>query len=108
MSLLRPYRRLPMGAEPILDGVDFRVWAPRRRRVAVVVEDEAGGEAVGEFNLSKESHGYFSGRVPSIGSGAFYRYRLAGDDALYPDPASRFQPAGPHGPSQVIDPTTFE
>jgi maltooligosyltrehalose trehalohydrolase len=29
-------------------------------------------------------------------------------DRLYPDPASRFQPYGPHGPSQIIDPRTFQ
>jgi maltooligosyltrehalose trehalohydrolase len=34
-----------------------------------------------------------------------YRYKLG--DALYPDPASRFQPEGPHGPSQVVDPSAF-
>jgi maltooligosyltrehalose trehalohydrolase len=32
---------------------------------------------------------------------------LDGSDALYPDPASRFQPEGPHGPSEVIDPAAF-
>jgi maltooligosyltrehalose trehalohydrolase len=26
---------------------------------------------------------------------------------MFPDPASRFQPEGPHGPSQVIDPSAF-
>ena len=33
---------------------------------------------------------------------------LDGDDYLYPDPASRSQPEGVHGPSEVIDPTAFE
>jgi maltooligosyltrehalose trehalohydrolase len=37
-----------------------------------------------------------------------YRYRLDDSARLYPDPASRFQPNGPHGPSQVIDPKTFQ
>lgn len=36
-----------------------------------------------------------------------YRYRLDGANAI-PDPASRFQPEGPHGPSQIIDPSSFE
>ena len=39
--------------------------------------------------------------------GTRYRFRLDGGDHLYPDPASRFQPDGPHGPSEVIDPPTF-
>ena len=36
-----------------------------------------------------------------------YRYRLNGEAALYADPASHFQPDGPHSPSQVIDPSVF-
>src|SRR5262249_44565849 len=39
--------------------------------------------------------------------GSLYRFRLDGETNLYPDPASRFQPDGPHGPSQVIDPAAF-
>ena len=35
-----------------------------------------------------------------------YRYVLDGGDA-FPDPASRYQPEGPHGPSQVVDPAEF-
>src|SRR5205823_3386241 len=40
-------------------------------------------------------------------AGTRYRFRLDGEQALYPDPASRFQPDGVHGPSQVIDPGAF-
>ncbi len=40
-------------------------------------------------------------------AGTLYRFRLDGEKPLYPDPASRFQPRGPHGPSQVIDPNSF-
>jgi maltooligosyltrehalose trehalohydrolase len=57
--------------------------------------------------LAPEAGGYFSGAVSGAGDGALYRYRLDGGDA-YPDPASRFQPAGPHGPSQVVDPAKFQ
>src|SRR5215467_12076726 len=38
--------------------------------------------------------------------GTLYRFRLDGGDA-FPDPASRYQPEGPHGPSQVVDATRF-
>jgi maltooligosyltrehalose trehalohydrolase len=82
--------------------VHFRVWAPRRNKVEVVLK---GGGAVA---LTREDGGYFSGVVPGAGCGALYRYRLDGEHALLPDPASRFQPAGPHGPSQVVDPGQFE
>ncbi|MGO9122357.1 MAG: malto-oligosyltrehalose trehalohydrolase [Desulfomonilaceae bacterium] len=56
--------------------------------------------------MALDSDGYFSCTAPDIGAGEVYRYRLDGRDA-YPDPASRFQPSGPHGPSQVVDPRSF-
>src|SRR5688572_27284227 len=95
-------RRLPVGAEMQKGGgVHFRVWAPRRRTVEVV--QEGGGAPV---RLDPERDGYFSGLVPHAEAGLRYRYRLDGGQPL-PDPASRFQPDGPHGPSQVVDPGRF-
>jgi len=100
-----PVRRLPVGAEVASGGVHVRVWAPRRERVEVVFE-EASEEWPVDFALTPEGDGYFSGLVPGAGAGALYRLRLDGGDA-FPDPVSRFQPQGPHGPSQVVDPSTF-
>jgi maltooligosyltrehalose trehalohydrolase len=57
--------------------------------------------------LAAETVGYFAGRAEAAGAGSLYGYRLDGGPKLYPDPASRFQPRGPHGPSQVIDPRGF-
>jgi maltooligosyltrehalose trehalohydrolase len=100
-------RRLPVGAEPqISGGVHFRVWAPRRKRVEVVLEGSADAVAAAAYELEREADGYFSGIVLDTAPGILYRFRLHGKDA-YPDPASRFQPGGPHGPLQVIDPTKF-
>jgi maltooligosyltrehalose trehalohydrolase len=93
-------RRLPIGAEIVEGGVHFRVWAPARKDVAVVLGDR-------EAPLSAEGDGYFSGLIEDIGAGALYRFRLDGGDDLYPDPASRFQPEGPHGPSCVVDPRSY-
>ncbi|MDR3635322.1 MAG: malto-oligosyltrehalose trehalohydrolase [Isosphaeraceae bacterium] len=94
-------RRLAVGAEVLAGGgVHFRVWAPQSEVVDVVVE---GG---GEYALSPEEDGYFSGVVAPAAAGTRYHYRLDGGEPL-PDPASRFQPEGPHGPSQVVDPTSF-
>jgi maltooligosyltrehalose trehalohydrolase len=104
-KIAAPVRRLPVGAEVAAGGVHVRVWAPRRERVEVVFE-EASEEWPVDFELTPEGDGYFSGLVPGAGAGALYRLRLDGGDA-YPDPASRFQPEGPHGPSQAIDPTAF-
>src|SRR5262245_421998 len=93
-----PERRFPIGAEILPQGgVGFRVWAPKRRRVEVVVEDGGATE------LRREETGYFSGVVEAARRDSLYRFRLDGEGS-YPDPVSRFQPRGPHGPSQVIDP----
>ncbi|MES1164960.1 MAG: malto-oligosyltrehalose trehalohydrolase, partial [Verrucomicrobiota bacterium] len=40
-------------------------------------------------------------------AGGRYAFRLDDDPHPYPDPASRFQPDGPHGPSELVDPATF-
>lgn len=96
-----PRRRLPVGAEVVEGGTHVRVWAPGRRQVEVVV-DRARAQA-----LAAETGGYFSGMLEGVGEGARYRLRLDGRPDLYPDPASRFQPEGPHGPSQVVDPSRF-
>jgi hypothetical protein len=61
----------------------------------------------GSAQLAAEGNGYFSGCVPGLAAGDRYRFRLDGEDTRYPDPASRYQPEGPHGPSQVVDPATF-
>src|SRR3954447_484268 len=93
-------RRYPIGAELTGSAAHFRVWAPKRRRVEVVLDSGAATE------LASEPGGYFAGAVPDARDGVRYRYRLDGGDA-FPDPASRFQPDGPHGPSQVVDPSPF-
>jgi maltooligosyltrehalose trehalohydrolase len=64
-------------------------------------------EPGGEFDLRSEPGGYFAGPVAAAHTGTVYRFRLDDNQRLHPDPASRFQPDGPHGPSQVIDPAAF-
>jgi maltooligosyltrehalose trehalohydrolase len=56
--------------------------------------------------MAPEPGGYFSGLVRDAGEGSHYRFRLDGNRA-FADPASRFQPQGPHGPSQVVDAARF-
>jgi maltooligosyltrehalose trehalohydrolase len=96
-----PTRRYPIGAEITDRGVSFRVWAPERERVFVIL---ASG---GEHQLKREGGGYFSATIEDARAGTRYRFRLDKDATLYPDPASRFQPEGPHGPSEVVDPSVF-
>jgi len=94
-------RRLPIGAE-IVDAqtVHVRVWAPRVTRASVV---KINGQLA---PLTREDGGYFSGTIAAA-AGDRYRFKLDDDEQLYPDPASRFQPDGPHGPSAIVDPAAF-
>jgi maltooligosyltrehalose trehalohydrolase len=92
-------------------GVHFRVWASRRQHVEVVLEGGPGhhpGAKPISVALAPEGDGYFSGLVPEASAGTLYRYRLDRGTETYPDAASRFQPHGPHGPSQVLDPEAFQ
>ena len=93
-------RRFPVGAEVTGSGVHFRVWAPAQQTVKVVFD---GGE---QIPLEAEDAGYFSGFAPNARAGERYRYRIAGDERC-PDPASRFQPDGPHGSSEIVDAAGF-
>ena len=102
------HRKLPVGAELLPDGGShFRVWAPKPKRVELVIEDLPGQGAGRAIAMQAEGNGYYACTCPEAGAGTRYRFRLDGDDKLYPDPASRYQPEGPHGPSQVIDPAAF-
>ncbi|WP_119300797.1 malto-oligosyltrehalose trehalohydrolase [Dongia deserti] len=100
-----PLRRLPIGAEFMNSDVHFRVWAPDQKRVEVVLERARGKYT--SFELKAEANGYHSAVMNGIGPGTLYRFRLDDGDQLYPDPASRFQPAGPHGPSMIVDPLAY-
>jgi maltooligosyltrehalose trehalohydrolase len=106
-------RRFPVGAERIAEkGIHFRVWAPERKVVKLVTNPK--GEDIDslhwpiEVELQSEGNGYFSAIVQDACVGTLYRYLLDDDLQPYPDPASRFQPQGPHGPSQIIDALMFD
>ena len=93
-----------LGAWRQFDGTRFRVWAPDHASVDVVFWRD-GAEA--SRRLEKSADGTHSGWVPAIEPGTRYKYRLP-DGRLVPDPASRFQPDGVHGPSLVVDPEAFD
>lgn len=76
-------------------GCGFRVWAPRARAVEVEIQGEA------PVSLRQGEGGYHVGFVEGAKPGQRYRYLLDGE--RLPDPCSRFQPEGPHGPSQIVD-----
>jgi maltooligosyltrehalose trehalohydrolase len=101
-------RGLPVGAQALPEGgTHFRVWAPRRKRVALHLEAVGGGQPLA-IEMEHEGDGYYSAYAEQARPGSLYRFRLDDDDYLYPDPASRFQPAGPHGASCVVDPNSFQ
>jgi maltooligosyltrehalose trehalohydrolase len=115
-------RTSPVGAEIIPgEGVSFRVWAPKRRSAELLIwqnlpNDFQAGDATLCVPLSPEraassgqqgGRGYFSALVPEAAAGTYYGFRLDGQQHVLPDPASRFQPRGVLGPSQVIDPRAY-
>ncbi len=107
-AISKSERRLPVGAEIQPGGVHFRVWAPRRKTVEVIFETSPSvSSSLPPLKLESESGGYFTGFSSQAKSGTLYRYRLDGEPTCYPDPASRRQPDGPHGPSEVVDPAAF-
>jgi maltooligosyltrehalose trehalohydrolase len=94
-------RELPIGAEVRGDGaVDFRVWCTTAQHVEVVLD--SGLRAT----MTAEGDGYFRAVLRDAAAGTRYRFALDGGEPR-PDPAARFQPEGPHGPSQVVDPGTY-
>lgn len=85
-------------------GVRYRVWAPERRMVRVEVGPDQGRTRTVE--LAPEAEGYHGGFDPAGRAGDLYRYVLDGADRA-PDVASRFQPEGVFGPSEVVDPAAY-
>jgi len=90
---------LKIGSNPLGNGqCSFRVWAPFNDSVEARVF--APRERI--IPLRKNGKGYHEGVEDNLPPGTLYKYRLDNEKEL-PDPASRFQPEGVHGPSQVVD-----
>src|SRR5437762_4096709 len=97
-----------IGARPDGDGTYFRVWAAAAGRVEAVLYDD--DQTVAAYELIPEGDGYFSAQIAGVVPGACYKYRLnpglsnpdegssRDEGGAFPDPASRFQPEGVHGP----------
>lgn len=96
----------PVGAQVLPGGgVRFRVWAPASRQVAVVLATAAEMTAATQHPLEPEAGGYWTLTLPEAQAGMHYLYQL--DSGRFSDPASRFQPLGPHGPSRIVDAAFF-
>lgn len=93
----------------MLDGAgsSFRIWAPGRAAIDLVLFDSAAPEREARrVRLGKQRDGYHVGTVSGVGPGALYMFSPDGEGP-FPDPASRYQPRGVHGPSQIVDPSRF-
>ena len=97
-----PAWELRFGARPLADGgTVFRVWAPLAERLEVKVL----GDEPRTVPLEPAGGGVFEARVGGVAAGADYFYVVGGNER--PDPVSRSQPAGVHGPSRVVAPGGF-
>ncbi|MBI2388250.1 MAG: malto-oligosyltrehalose trehalohydrolase [Deltaproteobacteria bacterium] len=98
------------GARPMLDGTGtaFRVWAPDRESVQLVLFDRSTPpKELRRLGLARQHDGFHVGSVSGLGPGD--RYMLSPDgEGPFPDPASRFQPLGVHGPSEIVDVRSFQ
>lgn len=95
-------KRLELKLGPVLLGdgrCRFCVWSPFATSVDVHVL--APRERLEP--LRRDRRGYHCGVLDGVEPGALYRFLLDGS-LERPDPASRLQPQGVHGPSQVVDP----
>ncbi len=89
-----------LGATYLGNGkTQFVVWSPQASSVAVHLVSPR--EQI--MPMEKHTLGYYHAIVENVEPGALYFYRLD-DQREHPDPASRAQPQGIHGASQVIDP----
>ena len=96
--------RVPLGANRRADGDwEFSVWAPERHKIALHLV----GTHERFIPMTKNQCGYYQVHLNDIEPESRYVYQL--DDLQeYPDPASRFQPDGVHGPSEIIDLVAFQ
>jgi maltooligosyltrehalose trehalohydrolase len=102
---VRHVHDMPFGARLCEGGgVRFRLWAPAARQAEIVLEQDDAAPAM--HAAERDGDGWWECTVPLAAAGSLYRWRIDGA-MLVPDPASRHNPDGPHGPSRVVDPGAF-
>ncbi|MGH7115644.1 MAG: malto-oligosyltrehalose trehalohydrolase [Stellaceae bacterium] len=99
---MRRGHELRCGAELAAGGVRFRLWAPRAQAVSLQLE----GPRSSVIAMDRQAEGWFAATSKLARPGTRYRYLVDGES--FPDPASRSQPEGVHGPSEVVDPAAYE
>ncbi len=93
----------PVGACVCDEGVTYRVWAPDHRAIAVHIRHADGDSR--RIDLDAQGDGSFTGLDRAGRAGDLYQFEV--DGKRLPDPASRYQPQGVDGPSQVVDPGAY-
>ena len=84
----------------------LRVWAPLARRVRGIVT--AGHQPPTVHDLVRSDDDWWSWEFGDVEPDARYGFMLDDDDAVLPDPRSRWQPDGVHGWSRFYDPHAYE
>ena len=105
----RHLHRMPFGPQRVSErdpdeGYRFRLWAPVEKRVEVCL---VGADGSKRYHACTKSEGWHCCDIRDARPGDLYAFRLDGQLEV-PDPASRFNPQDVHGPSLLVDPTTFE
>ncbi len=94
---------MPFGAEVRRDGtVRFRLWAPTHADVRLELD-----EMPDPLVMRPAGDGWHELVTDRARPGTRYRFGLP-NGMWVPDPASRHQPKDVHGPSEVVDPATYE
>ncbi|GGF47562.1 malto-oligosyltrehalose trehalohydrolase [Azorhizobium oxalatiphilum] len=91
---------MPFGAAITRGGVHFRLWAPDVEKIDLHLIDGP------VLPMSREEGGWHHLVSAEAKAGTRYAFRLP-DGLEVPDPASRYQPSDVHGPSEVLDPSTY-
>jgi maltooligosyltrehalose trehalohydrolase len=96
---------MPFGATLDRSGrAVWRLWAPTARSVDLLLWSDQGDPR--PIPAGEPRNGWVQLRGDNVGGGQRYQWRIDGQ-LVVPDPASRWNPMGPHGPSVLIDPSTF-
>lgn len=101
---MRTVTSAPVGASLGPGGVTYRLWALGHAGVEVAVGPRE--RPVRVLRLADEGEGLFAGTDPQGGAGDLYHFVIDGSEPV-PDVASRFQPQGVFGPSEVMDPRAY-
>lgn len=95
---------MTIGAEYLgNDRCSFTVWAPEKEKVTLHIVHPSEQK----IEMKKDPVGYFTASAETP-LGTRYLYIIEDTGKGLPDPASRFQPEGVHGPSQVIDHNAYK